>query len=171
MTTGCTESQLQEFRDEALRFAPAHPTHADLKTAPELRRLAMAGTDVGALVRLALKSHANTLTFFLNPVIALELMIALNQAAMNFKWWDKPEAWAAKSLAELDRKDLDKALRVVSIVTASEPNGLLVRFAGGDVFTFYIPRQFAGEVVTWLNYLGETAKWWDADFRLLPKPH
>jgi hypothetical protein len=129
----------------------------------------MAGTDVGALVRLALKNRAKTLTFFLNPVIALELMVALNQAAMNFKWWDRQETSGAKPLAELERQDLDKALRVVSIVTASEPNGLLVRFAGGDTFTFYIPRKFAAEVVTWLNYIGETAKWWDEDFRLLPK--
>ena len=171
MTTGCTETELQEFRDEALRLAPPHPTYADLKTAPELRRFAMAGTDVGALVRLALKNHAKTLTFFLNPVIALELMFAISKAATNFNWWDKQETWAAKSLAELDRQDLDKALRVVSIVTSSEPNGLLVRFAGGDVFTFYIPRKFAGDVVTWLHYIGETAKWWDEHFQILPKPN
>jgi hypothetical protein len=139
VTTGCTETQLQEFRDEALRLAPPHPTHADLKTAPELRRVAMAGTDVGALVRLALRDHPKSLTFFLNPVIALELIIALNQAAMNFKWWGRQETSGAKPLGELEREALNKALRVVSIVTASEPNGLLVRFAGGDTFTFYIP--------------------------------
>jgi len=171
MTTGCTATQLQEFRDEALRHAPPHPTHADLKTAPELRRVAMAGTDVGAVVRLALKKSPKTLTFFLNPVIAVELMVALNQAAMNFKWWEQPKRDDAMTLPELTREDLDKAFQVISITTASEPNGLLVCFAGGEAFTFYIPRKFAADVVTWLHYIGDTAKWWDENYVLLPKPN
>jgi hypothetical protein len=170
MSTGYTETQLQECRDEAIRLASAHPTHADLKTAPELRRVAMAGTEVGALVRMALKNQSKTLIFFLNPVIAL-LMIALNQAGMNFKWWSEPQPSDAKPLPDLERHDLEKAKRVVSITTASEPNGLLVRFAGGGTFTFYIPRRFAAEIVTVLNGIGETATWWDQDFRLLPKPN
>lgn len=171
MTTGCTDTQLQEFRDEALRHAPPHPTHADLKTAPRLRRVAMAGTDIGALVRLALKDSPKTLTFFLNPVIALELMIALNQAALNFKWWEQPPSADAMTLPELQKEDLDKALRVIAITTASEPKGLLVRFAGSDQFTFYIPREFAADVVTWLHHIGETAQWWDENYVLLAKPH
>jgi hypothetical protein len=69
------------------------------------------------------------------------------------------------------RGTLESAPRVVSIVTASEPNGLLARFAGGEIFTFYIPREFAAEVITWLSFIGKTARWWDESFRLLPKPN
>lgn len=62
-------------------------------------------------------------------------------------------------------------MQVRSITTASEPNGLLVRFAGGETFTFYIPRKFAAEIVAVIADIGKTAGWWDKDYRLLAKPH
>ena len=77
----------------------------------------------------------------------------------------------AKPLPELKPEDLEGALHVVSIATASEPNGLLVRFAGGETFTFYLPRKFAAEVATMLKGIGDKATWWDKDFVLLPKPN
>lgn len=171
MTTGCTASQLQQFREEALSQAPPHPTHADVGRAPEVRKVAMAGTDVGALVRLGLKHTYRKQTFFLNPVIALELMVGLNRAAMNFKWWDRGQPADAKTLPELQPKDLERAIRISAITTSSEQNGLLVRLAGQETYTFYIPRKFAADVFTWLHHIGDTAKWWDENYVLLPKPN
>ena len=171
MTTGYTHSQIQEFIDAAASNAPPHPTHRDLQTAPVLSRVAMVGTDVGAAVRIALKERSKPVTFFLNPYIAVELIIGLNEAGINFKWWDKQDASKAKPLPELQREDVETALRVVSITTASEPNGLLIRFAAGDPFTFYLPRKFAAEFAMMLKRIGDTATWWDENFVLLPKPN
>ena len=171
MTTGYTHAQIQEFIDQAANHAPPHPTHRDLKTAPVLSRIAMAGTELGALVRIALKDRSKPVTLFLNPYIVVEFIIGLNEAGITFKWWDLSEPSKAKPLPELKPEDLEKALRVVSISTASEPNGLLVRFAGGEMFTFYLPRKFAAEVATMLKGIGDKATWWDQDFVLLPKPN
>jgi len=169
MTTGYTHSQIQEFLDAAAGKAPPHPTSADLKTAPVIARIAMAGTELGALLRLALKDRKRPATFFLNPYIALELMLGINEAAVRFNWWERIEGSKTKPLPDLTREDLEQALYVLSIVTSSEPNGLLVRFASREPFTFYMPRKFSADMASMLKNIGDTATWWDENFVLMPK--
>jgi hypothetical protein len=171
MTTGYTHSQIQEFIDAAANNAPPHPTSADLRTAPVIARVATAGTELGALLRLALKDRKKQVTFFLNPYIALELMLGINEAAVRFNWWERLEGSKTKPLPDLVREDLKKAIHVVSIATSSEPNGLLIRFAGLEPFTFYMPRKFSADMVALLRNIGDIATWWDQNFVLLPKPH
>jgi hypothetical protein len=171
MTTGYTHSQIQELIDQAARNAPAHPTHSDLMTAPTLSRVAMAGTDVGALVRIALKGRSKPVTFFLNPYITLELMIGIFEAGTTFQWWDGDKRPKTKPMPELQPDDLEKAQHVTSIATVSEPKGILVKFAGREAFTFYLPRKCAPEIVATLKDIGDRATWWDQNYVLLPKPN
>jgi hypothetical protein len=131
----------------------------------------MAGTDVGALLRIALKGRSKPVTFFLNPYIALELMIGIFEAGTKFRWWDRDERPKTKPLPELQRDDLKKALHVTSLATTSEPNGILVKFGGRETFTFYLARKYGAEIVATLKDIGDRATWWDQNYVLLPKPN
>lgn len=172
MSTGYTAAQLDELWQVMLRQAPTLPSAAVLKSAPQIKRVATAGTEVGMLLRLSLKDRAKPVTFFLNCAVALELMFGINRAALEAKWWDQPETSNAKPLPDLQREDLDSSRAVVSLMTASEPNGLFVIFSDRTTpFTFYIPRRFAAELLSLINGVGEKAQWWDKNFQLLPTPN
>ena len=172
MSTGFTAGQIAELQETAMRLAPELPNAAALKSALEIQRVATAGTELGLLLRLSVKDKTKPITFFLNCVIALELMIGINKAATEAGWWDRPEESKAKPLPELQRGDLGGAHFIISLLTASEPNGLFVIFGDGDkTFTLYIPRRFAAELLAAISAVGERAKWWDENFQLLPLPN
>ena len=124
------------------------------------------------LLRLSLKDRAKPQTFFLNCVVALELMFGINRAAMEGNWWEAPETSEAKPLPDLQRDDLEGSHSIISLLTASEPKGLFVIFSdGAKTFPLYIPRRFAADLIAVINDIGETAQWWDQNFQLLPMPN
>ena len=172
MTTGYTAFRLEELRQISIQRAPGLPTLEKLRKAPAIEQLATAGTELGMLLRLSLKGRRKPETLFFNCVVARELMIGINKAAMEAKWWNQLELSGTEPLPDLVREDLETATPVIALSTLSEPRGLFVNATDGkETWLFYIPRRFAADLFSAINDIGERATWWDRNFRLLPIPH
>ena len=129
----------------------------------------MAGTDPGVLVRLGFK-NGDALDFFLNCVVALDLVYGLYEAGQTHGWWNKEPAWEVKhELEQPTRDDLATALNVISLRTDSDPKGLLVSFSSGPtVFQFSMPKKVAAEILAQIQTAAERARWWDSELKLIP---
>jgi hypothetical protein len=169
MTTGYTREQLAELARQLYENAPPEMTSADKNKAAKVLDASMAATDIGILLRLGFKKAA-TIDFFLNCAVMVELVQGLHAAGEAHGWWrheynDKP----GFKLDPPTPDDLPLALQIISLRTASEPNGLLIAFRDGlEVLRLYMRRKTAGEMLAAIAQANKRAQWWDDDFALIP---
>lgn len=171
MTTGYTQADLDELHRLMMDRAPPTPTLSDLKTSPSVTAVAWNGSYTGVLLQLQFQA-GQAMVLHLNCVVALELMLGINEAAIKYGWWDaKPAGQADEDTLPIYSTDHDDtAMAVFTLTTGATNDGMLVSFGSGDkeAITVFLPRSVARGVVVSVMGVGETAGWWDDEFVLLP---
>jgi len=171
MTTGYTQADLDELHRLMLDRAPPTPTLADLKTSPSVTVVAWNGSYTGILLQLQFQA-GQAIVVHINCVVALELMMGINDAAMKFGWWDTTPAGQAEedTLPIYSTDHNDTAMAVFTLATGATNDGMLVTFAEGQgaAITVFLPRSVARGVVISIVGIAETAGWWDDEFVLQP---
>jgi hypothetical protein len=73
-------------------------------------------------------------------------------------------------LSLLDTERDGRAWNVASLTTGASPDGLLVNFGDGEAANvrFFLPSSVARQTSLVIYTAGETARWWDKEFNLLP---
>jgi len=171
MTTGYTKTDLDELHRLMMDRAPPKPTLADLKTSPSVTVVAWNGSYMGILLQLQFPSD-QAIVLNLNCVVAHELMLGFNDAAMTYGWWDAMPAGQAREdtlpIYSVDHDD--KAMPVFTLSTGATNEGMLVTFGENkeDTITVFLPRSVARGVVISIMGVGQSAGWWDDEFQLLP---
>ena len=169
MTTAYSRAELDALEAQMMSAAPAEMKAKDLKRAPVAQDVAMAGTNAGALIRLAFKNGKQQ-DFFLNCVVATELMVGLYDAGEKHGWWGdgEPER-APNGLALPVEADLHKSLTAVSLRTSSSADGSLIAFTvGRGSLGLFMPKAIAMETMIGIKQTGDTAGWWAEDMTLIP---
>lgn len=173
MSTGYTREQLHQLEILIDQNAPPEQSAEQLYTAAIASDVVMAGTELGALVRIGFE-HGASHDFFLNCAVVLEFVIGLVGAAQEQSWWgvaDQPGAFEPELQAPTER-DLDNALKVLSLRTDSSPEGALISFSTGRTMSqFYMPKNIAHYVIAGLHSAAERVGWWDDEMRLIPSDH
>jgi len=108
----------------------------------------------------------------LNCVVAQELMDGINDRACDHGWWEEMEAGHGPNdiLPVCDNAHNKNAHQVIALTTAAFPDGILVHFKDSEErgTMVFLPKSLARGVAIGVTTVGESAKWWDEDFKLLP---
>ena len=173
MSTGYTREQIHQLEILLDQNVPPEQSIEHLDTAPIATDVVMAGTAIGALFKIGFE-HGETKEFFLNCLVALELVIGLHGATIEESWWgvtEQPGAFEPE-LSPPKENDLDNALRVLSLRTDSTPYGALICFSTGRTVTqFFMPKAIAHYVLAGLASASERAGWWNDEMQLIPSDH
>jgi hypothetical protein len=169
MTTRYTQTELTALERMMLDRAPATPTAVDFEVAPSATGMTMAASDSGLLINLRFKVEQELL-FYLNCVVALELMWGIYRAAIPNGWWKtEPEKVPASGIRIPTTDDFKTSLRVVALTTAADQDGILVNVSDGNAsFIFYLPRPIAARIFLGINKAGGAADWWNESLVLKP---
>jgi len=171
MTTGYTQKDLDELHRLMMDRAPPLATVDDLKTSPSVSAVAWNGSLTGILLQLQFQA-GQYVVFNLNCIVARELFMGINEAAIKYGWWDQvPAGLALEDTLPLYSTDHnDRAIPVFTLSTAAMNEGMLVAF-GEDQRNFvrvFLPRSVARGLVISIVGVADTAGWWNADFVLQP---
>jgi hypothetical protein len=169
MTTGYTREQLFGLTKTFHDNVPPDFEPSNFEKMDQANDLAMAGTEVGILLRLAFKGD-NPVDFFLNCVVTLELLTDLYAAGVSQGWWLKeyndPVGW---KVPPPSREDGPAAMEVLSFRVATERDGVMLAFSDGQtVFEFRMCRKIVADVLTGIQQAADKAQWWDEKKELLP---
>ena len=171
MTTGYTQAELDRMHGVMLETAPPLPTLADVKTAPSATAVNFNGSYSGILLLLHFQA-AQHMAFHLNCVVAQELMDGINDRACEHGWWEEMEAGHGPHdiLPVCDNAHNKGAHHVVTLTTGALAEGILVHFKDSDAHStiVFLPKSLARGVAIAVTTVGEAAKWWDEEFKLLP---
>jgi hypothetical protein len=169
MTTGYTREQLAALSQQIYENVPPEMTAADKEAAAKVLDASVAATDLGILLRLGFKRQT-TVDFFLNCAVMIELVLGLHAAGETHGWWLKEyDDERGLRLGPPTPEDLPGALQVISLRTASEPEGLMVAFRNGpEVLQLYMRGNTAEEVLVGIAQANDRARWWDDNFALIP---
>jgi hypothetical protein len=171
MTTGYTQADLDELHRLMMDRAPPTPTLDQLKTSPSVTAAAWDGSYTGLLLQLQFQA-GQCVVLNLNCVVALELMLGINEAAETYGWWDaKPAGQVDEDALPIYSTDHDDtAMAVFTLATGATNDGILITFgeSEGNTITVFMPRSVARGVVISVMGIGETAGWWNDEFELLP---
>jgi hypothetical protein len=167
MSSGYTRDQLADLLLKFHENVPPEITKADFNAPAKVQDISMAGTEFGALIRLRFIDD-NELDFFLNCVVALELVACLYSAGVTSGWWNKKHADPVGfTIPQPSREDLDIAFDVVSFCIGTGPSGVIVTFNGGPMaYQFYMRRKVVADVLTGLQQAADIAGWWDENMEL-----
>jgi hypothetical protein len=154
-----------------LDSAPPLPTLADVKSAPSATAVTFNGSYSGILLLLHFPAEQH-MAFHLNCVVAQELMDGINDRACDHGWWEEMEAGHGPNdiLPVCDNAYNKSAHQVVAVTTAAIPEGILVHLKDNDGRStiLFLPKSLARGVAIAVSTVGEAAKWWDEEFKLLP---
>ena len=169
MTTGFTREQLFGLTKTFHENVPPEFGPDPDKALEQTEDLAMAGTDVGILLRLAFKGD-KTFDFFLNCVVTLELLTTLYAAGVSQGWWTKkfndPVGW---KVPPPSRDDGPNSMQVISFRIATQPEGVSLFFSDGKtVFRVFMRRRIVADVLTGVQQAADRAHWWDERMELVP---
>lgn len=153
---------------------PPVPAQALQKRAPRVTAMRAAGTDLGILFNFGFKD-GKQLQMAFNCIVAKEFARAINERGALLDWQQKGAKPApADHLTSPQPNELGDAVKVVSLATNFTPSGILAAFfapefaAGNGTFTLFFPVKAAIEVLASVASAADGAKWWGADFKLLP---
>jgi hypothetical protein len=171
MTTGYAQADLDELHRLMMDRAPPTPTLVDLKTSPSVTVVAWNGSYTGILLQLQFQA-GQAMVLHLNCVVALELMLAMNEAAEKYGWWDAMPAGQAEedALPIYSTDHDDKAMAVFTLATGAMNDGMLISFGAGEgeAITVLFPRSVARGVVVSIVGIADMAGWWNDEFVLQP---
>ena len=170
MATGYTREQIRNLEILIDNNVPPEQSEKQLASAPIATDVVMAGTELGALIRIGFE-HGDSHDFFINCAVVLELVIGLYGAAQEQNWWavgEQPEAFEPE-LESPSVEDLANAFKVLSLRTDSIPEGALISFnSGRTVVQFFMPKSIAHYVLAGMQSASECAGWWNEDMQLIP---
>jgi len=168
MATGYTREQLAELAQQIYENVPPEMTAADKKAAAKVLDASMAATDLGILLRLGFKRQT-TVDFFLNCALMIELVLGIHAAGEAQGWLKEHKDERGFKLGPPTPEDLPGALQIISLRTASEPEGLMIAFRNGpEVLQLYMRRKTAEEVLAAIAQANDRARWWDSAMALIP---
>jgi hypothetical protein len=167
MATEFSDEEVKRLEEEFRTFLPPQPSLADVEAAPQVERLAFAGTAWGMLLHVD-TGEAGNRNLFLNPIVARTLMEGIGEAGITHKWWPKLENKQIPLARDLTRADMEDAEQVRSIRTANMPEGLLA-VCGSErgTISFFLRPNFASAIAWSVEEIGKRAGWWDPDYSII----
>ena len=169
MPTGYTREQIHQFEILVGTNLPPEQSAEQLKDAPIAADSVVAATDRDLLVDLTF-AHGITQAYFLNSVVASELVAGLMGAA-------EEQHWAIAELSDMTaqtsrtptEKDLWDAFKVLSLRVDSTSDGALLSFSSGRTISqFFMPKKIAWDLMAAIQATAGRAGWWDHALNLIP---